>query len=323
MFNHLEKCDLLSDIQHGSGLLNQLQIFWQLYLIELLELLIGLGLHELYHSIYLGLSTGFGMQVFLTNLSLREFQVRYFALFYLFVVIDGFMKFKMESLLKNIQLMLEFCKAPFFFPHFSCYTSMTFLIILFVILLSMLMILLSTLSVIRHLICGNNSNWLLNLNLIPETLWTGRKWLVDFNAGKTHIISFDQSNVTGDIDVKIDGPVLEEKLSFEMLKLSFPSELDCGFYIISIAKTVSKKIGALIRSMKFVSPEVTLYLCKSTIWPCMEYYYHVWTGAPSCLLKKQMCRTVALSLAASLEILGHRRNAAGLSLSYSAEWIPI
>ena len=119
--------------------------------------------------------------------------------------------------------------------------------------------------------------------------------------------------------MKIDGPVLEEKLSFEMLKLSFPSELDCGFYIISIAKTVSKKIGALIRSMKFVSPEVTLYLSKSTIWPCMEYYYHVWAGAPSCLLKKQMCRTVALSFAASLEILGHRRNAAGLSLSYSAE----
>ena len=28
-------------------------------------------------------------------------------------------------------------------------------------------------SVIRHLICGNNLNWLLNLNLIYETLWTG------------------------------------------------------------------------------------------------------------------------------------------------------
>ena len=27
-------------------------------------------------------------------------------------------------------------------------------------------------SVIRHLICGNNLNWLLNLNLIYETLWT-------------------------------------------------------------------------------------------------------------------------------------------------------
>ena len=31
------------------------------------------------------------------------------------------------------------------------------------------------LSVIRHLICGNNLNWLLNLNLMYETLWTGIK----------------------------------------------------------------------------------------------------------------------------------------------------
>ena len=44
--------------------------------------------------------------------------------------------------------------------------------ILSVILLSMLLILLSTLSVIRHLICGSNWNWLLNLDLIYETLWT-------------------------------------------------------------------------------------------------------------------------------------------------------
>ena len=42
-----------------------------------------------------------------------------------------------------------------------------------VILLSMRMILLSILSVIRHLICGNNLNWLLNLNLIYKTLWAG------------------------------------------------------------------------------------------------------------------------------------------------------
>ena len=57
--------------------------------------------------------------------------------------------------------------------HFSYYTLMTFLMMLSVILLSMLMILLSTLSVGRHLICGNNKNWLLNLNLIYETLRTG------------------------------------------------------------------------------------------------------------------------------------------------------
>ena len=36
----------------------------------------------------------------------------------------------------------------------------------------MLMILLSTLIVIMYLIFGNNELWLVNLNLIYETLWT-------------------------------------------------------------------------------------------------------------------------------------------------------
>ena len=31
------------------------------------------------------------------------------------------------------------------------------------------------LNVTGHLICGNNLNWLLNLNLIYETWWTGVK----------------------------------------------------------------------------------------------------------------------------------------------------
>ena len=54
------------------------------------------------------------------------------------------------------------------------------------------------------------------------------------------------------------GSVLEEKSSFKMLGLTFSSKLDLGSYIISIAKTASKKIGALIRFMKFLSPEVAL-----------------------------------------------------------------
>ena len=38
-----------------------------------------------------------------------------------------------------------------------------------------------------------------------------RKLLVDFNAVKTQLVSFDQSNSTGAIDVKMNEPVLEEK----------------------------------------------------------------------------------------------------------------
>ena len=45
-----------------------------------------------------------------------------------------------------------------------------------------------------------------------------------------------------------------------MLELNFFSKLDCGSYIISIAKTASKKIGALIRSTEFLSSVVALYL---------------------------------------------------------------
>ena len=89
------------------------------------------------------------------------------------------------------------------------------------------------------------------------------------------------------------------------------------FYIV---KTASKKIGAWICSVKFLCPEAALYLYKSTIWPCLEYCYHVWGGAPSCYLelldKLQICRTVGPSLAASLDSLAHSWNVASKSLFY-------
>ena len=120
----------------------------------------------------------------------------------------------------------------------------------------------------------------------------------------------------------MNGSVLEEKSSFKMPGLTFSSKLDWGSYIISIAKTGSKKIGALICSMKFLSPEVALCLYKSTIRPCMEYCCHVWAGAPSCYLElldklqKWICRIVGSSLAASLEPLAHHQYVASVTLFY-------
>ena len=93
---------------------------------------------------------------------------------------------------------------------------------------------------------------------LRDTMDWGKKWLVDFNAGKTQLVSFDRSNNNDSIDVKMGGSILEKKSSFKMLGLTFSSKLDWGSYIISIAKTASKKIGALIRSMQFVSPEAAL-----------------------------------------------------------------
>ena len=67
----------------------------------------------------------------------------------------------------------------------------------------------------------------------------GKKWLFNFNTGKTWLVSFDWSNNNGSIDVKIDGSVI---LSFKMLGLTLSSKMDWGSYIISIAKTASRKL---------------------------------------------------------------------------------
>ena len=125
----------------------------------------------LLHLIYPRLSTGFDMLIFFINLSLIEIQVRSLPFFCLFSVIDVFGWFWMGSVQNNVQLVLEFLKILFLVLRFSYYTLMTFLKMLSVILPSLLMMLLSTLSAMRHLICGNSCKWLLHLNLIYEKLW--------------------------------------------------------------------------------------------------------------------------------------------------------
>ena len=126
------------------GLLDQLKIFSQLHLIELLGLLTGLWLLNIskvfdrdWHASLLHKLKSYGIsgQIF-SHISFFLNNRR------LWMVLD-------KSLHKNFQLMLEILKAPFLVLHFSYYTLIIFLMILSVILLS------------------------LNLNLIYKTLWTG------------------------------------------------------------------------------------------------------------------------------------------------------
>ena len=91
----------------------------------------------------------------------------------------------MGRLHKNIQLMLELMKAPFLVLHFSYYILMIFLM-WSVMLLSMLMIILSILK------CDQASDLWQQLELASEhesdlrdIMDWGKKWLVDFNTGKT------------------------------------------------------------------------------------------------------------------------------------------
>ena len=146
---------------------------------------------------------------------------------------------------------------------------------------------------------------------LQETVDWGKDWLVDLNAGKTLLVSSDRSNNTGSIDVKMDGFLMENHL---LRYWGWPSLLNwIGALTLSL-------IGALICSMKVLSPEVALY--KFTICPCIEYCCHIGAGVPSCYLElldklqKWICRTFGPSLTASLESLAHCQNVASLSLFY-------
>ena len=135
---------------------------------------------------------------------------------------------------------------------------MTFLTMLAIILLSTLMML-----CIGSVETTRISLWIWIWCL--RDCWLSRKWLVDFNAGKNQLLSFDRFTNSGTIDVRMDLSVLEEKLFFKMLGLTFSSKLDWGSYVNSITKTSSKKIGSLI-----------LFCEVSFSWGCSVslYIYH-------------------------------------------------
>ena len=138
-----------------------------------------------------------------------------------------------------------------------------------------------------------------------DTLDLGRKWLVDFNAGKTQLVLFHRYNNTGAIDVKMDGPVLGGWFSL----FNWIGALTWSLLL----KLPPKKLEPWFVLWNFFLQRL-LCIYKSTIWWCMGYCCHVWADAPSCYLElldkpqKRICRTVCPFLGDSLEPLTHHQN---------------
>ena len=145
----------------------------------------------------------------------------------------------MQNLHKNIQLMLEFFKGSFLFLHFSDDVICNIPIYADDTTLQSKCDLASDLWQQVELASELESD-------LQETVDWSRKWLVDFNAGKTQLVLFDRPKNTGAIYVKMNRSVLEEKASLKMIWLTFSFKFDWSSYIIPVAKTASKKIGALI-----------------------------------------------------------------------------
>ena len=114
------------------------------------------------------------------------------------------------------------------------------------------------------------------------------------------------------------GLFLRKSCPFKMLRLTCSSKLDWGCYIVSVAKTASKKWN--------LDPFCEVFFS----WGCsvsLQIYHTFMHGillsrlgwCPLELLdkpQKWICRTVNPSLATSLEPLAHCRNVASLSFFY-------
>ena len=186
------------------------------------------------------------MLVFFTNLSLIGFQVSYLALFHLFSVIDNFGWFWMETLPKNIQLMLEFLKALFLVLHFF-YNTLTTFLTLFIILQSMLMILLSTLFILKY---DQVSDLQQQIELASEleselqsTVNWSRKWPVHFNSGKNNLFCLASILTLKLLMQKLMGLFLR-KIIFEDDRVVFlsKSRLELLHYIPLLLKLPPRKL---------------------------------------------------------------------------------
>ena len=97
--------------------------------------------------------------------------------------------------------------------------------------------------------CGRASDLWQQLELASElesdlrdTVDWGKKWRVDFNAGKTQLVSFERSNNNGSVDVEMGGSILEEKSSFKMLGLTFSSKLGWVLTLSLLRKLPPRKL---------------------------------------------------------------------------------
>ena len=121
----------------------------------------------------------------------------------------------------------------------------------------------------------------------------------------------------------INGDKLDTSASFTQLGLSLSSNLTWKTHIHSLAKHRSQKLGFLARACGFFSSSHLLSIYKSQIHPSLEYYSHVWGGAPKstlCLLNKVQSKAICLinnpNLTKSLQPLSHRRLVGDLSILY-------
>ena len=165
-----------------------------------------------------------------------------------------------------------------------------------------------------------SASLLSNNDLTVIEKW-GKDNLVSFNQSKTKQAVISRKHNQNFPAVFMNGDELDTSASFTQLGLTLSSNLAWKTHIHSLAKHASQKLGFLARARGFFSSSHLLSIYKSQIRPSLEYWSHVWGGAPKstlCLLDKVQSKAIRLinnpNLTKSLQPLSHRRLVGDLSI---------
>ena len=163
---------------------------------------------------------------------------------------------------------------------------------------------------------------ILNRDLQSVQEW-GQRWMVTFNSSKTKALLHSRSrDKSQHPSLQMSGSNLSEQEAISLLGLTLSSDLSWRQYLQSIFRQASQRVGCLFRASRFLHPDTTLYLYKSTVRPIMEYCCHLWAGAPQTHLRpldrveRRVKNLVGQVLGEQLQPLSVRRDVASLSLFY-------
>ena len=181
----------------------------------------------------------------------------------------------------------------------------------------------------QHLAYSNISPYRnTSASFLTNDLTNVEKWgsdnLVKFNEEKTKQVVISRKHHHQDFPpVFMNGHKLDISSSITQLGLSISSNLTWKPHINSIAKHASQKLGFLSRARGYLSPSQLLTIYKSQIRPFLEYFCHVWCGAPKSslhLLDRVQSKAIRLinnpNLTNSLQSLSHCLLVADLSIFY-------
>ena len=122
-------------------------------------------------------------------------------------------------------------------------------------------------------------------DLINVETWA-EKWLVNFNAKKTQLMTISRKASKDNNQVHFLSECLKEEDSIKLLGVHITNTLDWGFHVDKIAKRAGQHLGIIRKAKKMLPAAALATLYKTRVRSVMEYCGPIWQNAPKMSLNK-------------------------------------